>query len=90
MMSSPSGQSSIPNDIRPRQPDLRFLAHRMADEIMKAYGEKSVFESKIAFVSDRDGNLELYMMDYDGANQTRITFNKVEDIMPRLGRPTEK
>jgi len=62
--------------------DLRYLAHRMADEVMKAYGEKPVFESKIAFVSDRDGNLELYMMDYDGANQTRLTFNKWEDKSP--------
>src|SRR6478735_5921146 len=29
--------------------------------------------SKILFVSDRDGNLELYTMDPDGANQTRMT-----------------
>ncbi|MCX6559569.1 MAG: Tol-Pal system beta propeller repeat protein TolB [Candidatus Aminicenantes bacterium] len=62
--------------------DLRFLAHRMADEIMKSYGEKPLFTSKIAFVSDRDGNDELYMMDYDGANQTRLTFNKVLDYSP--------
>ncbi|MDP2915945.1 MAG: Tol-Pal system beta propeller repeat protein TolB [Candidatus Aminicenantes bacterium] len=71
-----------PKRYQAKKPDLRFLAHRMADEIMKAYGEKPVFESKIAFVSDRDGNLELYMMDYDGANQTRLTFNKVNDISP--------
>ncbi len=62
--------------------DLRFLAHRLADEIMKAYGEKPFFASKIAFVSDRDGNDEIYMMDYDGAGQTRLTFNKVMDYAP--------
>ena len=71
-----------PKRYQAKKPDLRFLAHRMADEIMKAYGEKPVFESKIAFVSDRDGNSEIYMMDYDGANQTRLTFNKVNDISP--------
>jgi TolB protein len=65
-----------------KKTDIRYLAHRMADEIMKAYGEKPVFESKIAFVSDREGNPEIYMMDYDGANQTRLTFNKVNDISP--------
>jgi len=61
---------------------MRLAAHKMADEIMKVYGEKPIFTSKIAFVSDRDGNDELYMMDYDGQNQTRLTFNKVIDYMP--------
>jgi TolB protein len=61
---------------------LRLIAHRMADELMKLYGEKPVFSTRITFVSNRDGNDEIYMMDYDSANQTRITFNKVKDYMP--------
>ena len=61
---------------------LRLAAHKMADEIMKLYGEKPIFTSKIAFVSNRDGNDEIYMMDYDGANPTRITFNRIKDYMP--------
>jgi len=65
-----------------KKADLRYLAHKMADEVMKVYGEKPLFTSKIAFVSNRDGNDELYMMDYDGANATRLTFNKVVDYSP--------
>jgi TolB protein len=65
-----------------KKTDLRFLAHKTADEILKAYSEKPLFTSKIAFVSNRDGNYELYMMDYDGAGQTRLTFNKVTDYCP--------
>jgi TolB protein len=61
---------------------LRLVAHKMADEVMKIYGERPVFTSKIVFISDRDGNNELYMMDYDGQNQTRLTFNKIIDYMP--------
>jgi TolB protein len=61
---------------------LRLMAHKMADEVMKIYGEKSLFTSKIVFVSNRDGNDELYTMDYDGQNQTRLTFNKIKDYMP--------
>lgn len=61
---------------------LRLVAHKMADEIMKIFGEKTIFTSKIVFISNRDGNDELYMMDYDGHNQTRLTFNKVRDYMP--------
>ena len=61
----------------------RLAAHRMADEIVKILsGEKTIFTSKIVFVSDRDGNDELYMMDYDGQNQTRLTFNSIRDYMP--------
>jgi len=62
--------------------DLRLAAHRIADEFMKLYGEKPIFTTRITFVSNRDGNDEIYMMDYDGANQTRITFNKIKDYMP--------
>jgi TolB protein len=60
----------------------RLIAHRMADELMKLYGEKPVFSTRITFVSNRDGNDEIYIMDYDGANQTRITFNRIKDYMP--------
>jgi TolB protein len=65
-----------------KKTDLRYLAHKTADEILKAYSEKPLFTSKIAFVSNRDGNDELYMMDYDGANQIRLTFNNVMDYSP--------
>lgn len=61
---------------------VRLVAHKMADEIMKLYGEPPLFTSKVVFVSDRDGNDELYMMDYDGGNQTRLTFNSNIDYMP--------
>ena len=63
---------------------VRLIAHKMADEMMKAFGEKPVFTSKIVFVSDRDGNPEIYMMDYDGRNQIRLTFNKAIDLLPAL------
>jgi TolB protein len=61
---------------------LRFAAHKMADELLRMWGERSIFTSKIVFCSNRDGIEELYMMDYDGHNQTRLTFNKVIDYMP--------
>lgn len=68
----------------------REMAHRFANEIMKAFGEKPIFTSKIVFVSDRDGNDEIYLMDYDGANQTRLTFNRVRDYMPAISPDAQK
>ena len=69
---------------------LRLVAHKMADEMMKLYGEKPIFTSKHAFVSNRDGNDEIYMMDYDGANQTRITFNRIKDYIPAFSPDQRK
>jgi Tol biopolymer transport system component len=37
---------------------------------------------KIAFYSNRDGNYEIYTMDSDGSNQTRLTFNDAADTWP--------
>ncbi len=38
--------------------------------------------TRIAFVSDRDGNEEIYLMDPDSANLRRLTHNKAEDWFP--------
>jgi len=42
----------------------------------------SLTQPKIAFVSDRDGNSEIYVMDAAGQNQTRLTENKADDESP--------
>ena len=39
--------------------------------------------SRIAFASDRDGNFEIYVMDADGANVTRLTDNPADDVSPK-------
>jgi Tol biopolymer transport system component len=37
---------------------------------------------RIAFASDRDGNLEIYVMNADGTGQTRLTNNDDDDLFP--------
>jgi len=37
---------------------------------------------RVAFVSDRDGNEEIYVVDFDGANERRVTTNNAEDWYP--------
>jgi Tol biopolymer transport system component len=41
-----------------------------------------VAQEKIAFPSNRDGNSEIYVMNNDGTNQTRLTFNQTFDGEP--------
>jgi TolB protein len=65
---------------------LRQTVHRFANEILQiTWGIKvPLFTSKIAFVSTRDGNKEIYIMDYDGYDQKRITNSNTLDLFPAL------
>lgn len=69
---------------------LRLIAHRAADEMMKHFGEVPFFTSKIVYVSERDGNREIYMMDYDGQRERRITSNDYLDILPTWSADNER
>lgn len=60
-----------------------LLAHTIADEIIRHYtGTAGIGSSKIACISDRDGNKELYVMDWDGRRQVRLTANRSLDLSP--------
>ena len=42
----------------------------------------NLYKEKIVFMSNRDGNYEIYVMDSNGNNQTRLTNNDSDDIYP--------
>ena len=42
----------------------------------------NTLHAKIVFYSKRDGNTEIYTMDSDGGDQTRLTFNATSDSSP--------
>jgi TolB protein len=64
----------------------RIIAHKFADEIIFRLGGgiPGIAESKIFFVSDRTGHKEIWMMDYDGANQTQLTHLGAISLSPRI------
>ena len=39
---------------------------------------------RIAFFSDRDGDIEIYIMNADGSGQTQLTFDPSRDVQPDL------
>ena len=45
-------------------------------------GSVQAIETQIAFSSDRDGNLEIYTIDTDGANLVRLTNHPARDTQP--------
>ena len=67
----------------------RRIAHTWSDEVVLFFtGERGIARTQIAFTSDRtgDGNKELYLMDYDGANQRRITGHRSLTFAPTWTR----
>ncbi len=69
----------------------RYVMHRIDDEIIKELtGEEGIFSTKIAFVSDRTGNKEIYIADYDGYNVKQITFHRSISILPSISPDGKK
>jgi Tol biopolymer transport system component len=58
---------------------LALLAAPAASELHAAM---VVANGRIAFVSTRDGTSEIYTMNADGTEQTRLTVNPAEDVSP--------
>src|SRR2546425_7249947 len=65
---------------------VRVIAHKFADEIIFRLGGgiPGIAESKIYFVSSRTGQKEIWVMDYDGANQHAITHLGSISLSPRI------
>lgn len=58
----------------------RTLAHKFADDILVRLGggTPGIAQSKLFFASTRSGTKEVWMMDYDGQSQRRLTdFNSI-------------
>lgn len=68
----------------------RLIAHRAADEMMKHFGERPLFTSKIAYVCESGNDRDVYIMDYDGQRPTRITFSSALDMLPSWSADNEK
>ena len=64
----------------------RTLAHRFADEIIARLGGgvNGICETRIYFVSNRTGAKEIWVMDYDGANQHAVTHLGTVSMSPRI------
>ncbi len=61
----------------------RRIAHTFADEIvLYLTGKRGIALTSIAFSSDRDGEKEIYLMDYDGHDQRRITGHRSISLSP--------
>jgi len=65
--------------------DARRLAHQFADDIVAVLsgGQPGIAQTQITYVSTRSGNKEIWVMDYDGANQRQLTHLRSISLTPR-------
>ena len=65
---------------------VRKSAHMFADSIIQLLtGKRGLSTTKIAFANDNTGRKEIYIVDYDGYNLTKLTTDKSISLLPRWG-----
>jgi TolB protein len=71
---------------------IRSVAHKFADEVVLKIGGgvRGIASTKIAFVSDRTGNKEVWSMDYDGYGQRAFTNHRSISLTPRWSTDNSK
>jgi TolB protein len=69
----------------PTDPQVRKFAHQFADEIISKLsgGAPGIASTQIAFIRGPVGAKELWVMDYDGANQHQLTSLHSVALTPR-------
>jgi TolB protein len=69
----------------PTDPQVRTFAHQFADEIISKLsgGLPGIASTRIAFIRGNAGDKELWVMDYDGANQHQLTSLHSVALTPR-------
>jgi TolB protein len=88
-----TGQSAFGREYTGAAANPRLYAHTISDEIHQHQRAlRGVARTKLTFVSDRDGERiggvfqrgvkEIYIADYDGANQRRVTVQRTLNITP--------
>jgi len=84
---NPSSQAIVEKIYRgaPTSAQVRKFAHQFADEIIGKLsgGLPGIASTQIVFVSSRTGAKELWVMDYDGANQRPLTSLRSISLTPR-------
>jgi TolB protein len=67
------------------------IAHMLADDLVRTVnGKPGIFLSRIGFASNRTGHFEIWLMDWDGANQRQITHHNALSILPSWSADNER
>lgn len=80
-----NGKKIISRVFKGEQNVLLNLIHSFSDELIYVFsGKKGSTRSKIAYVSDKTGHREVYIMNYDGDQQKQMTKLNSTTIFPAI------
>jgi len=80
-----SGKSLLHRNYSGEESQLRAIGLRFcADLVELLTGKRSVFGTKIVFISNRTGNKEVYMCDFDGENVVQLTNSRSISLTPTV------
>ncbi len=78
-----SGEYAFAKRYRAGISAAEVVAHTMANDLVQVFtGRPGPFLSRIAFISDRSGSSELWVMDWSGANQKQLTKHSSLALAP--------
>jgi TolB protein len=70
---------------------MRRAAHMFSDDVtQRLAGRKGIAHSKLVFANNSTGRKEIYMVDYDGENLTKLTSDKSINLLPRWSLDGER
>lgn len=83
LLDTSNGTTLLGKRYRGEPTAFRLMAHTLANDVVTYFnGRPGIFLSRIAFVSDRTGSNEVWIMDYDGSNQRQITTERALTLNP--------
>jgi TolB protein len=86
-----SGAVQLKKRYRAPEAALSRTAHMLANELIKTFNNRpGVFLSQIAYASNRSGMWEIWLMDWDGANQRQISRHGALSILPSWSPDNER
>jgi len=78
-----SGEFAFAKRYRAGISSSQVVAHTMANDLVQVFtGRQGPFLSRIAFISDRTGESELWVMDWNGSNQKQLTKHNSLALAP--------
>ena len=79
----PTGVTQFGRAYRGVAAALPRMSHMLANDLVREMtGKPGIFLSQIAYASNRSGNWEIWLMDWDGSNQRQITNHRAMAILP--------
>ncbi len=82
-MTWPSRQLIFSKRYRPLPSQMRTTAHHFSEQIIEYISMSSAITmSKIAFCRGRDARTDMFVVDYDGAGELKLTANRSLNLCP--------